>query len=78
MSSSASSIDLHIACHFTRAISISVAISSEDFTTFNESAVFAADINFVSATVHFEAFLIASSISSLAIHADSESLSNDL
>jgi hypothetical protein len=75
MSSSASSILLHIACHFTLAISISVAISSADFTTFNERAVFAEAISFVSETVHFEAFLIACNISSLAIQADSESLS---
>jgi hypothetical protein len=75
MSSSASSILLHIACHFTRAISIRVAISSADFTTHNDKAVFAEAISFVSDTVHFEAFLIACNISSLDICADSESLS---
>ncbi|MBQ4123255.1 hypothetical protein IJD44_05990 [bacterium] len=40
--------------------------------------MFACAINFVSATVHFEAFLIAFNISSLAIHALCDNLSNDL
>ena len=55
-----------------------VLISSTFETTHNEYALFAEAINFVSATVHLDAFLIAFNISSDAIHADSDNLSNDL
>jgi hypothetical protein len=78
MSSNASSIVLPIACPFTRAISMIVLISSTFETTHNEYALLACAINFVSETVHLDAFFIAFSISSDAIHADSDNLSNDL
>jgi hypothetical protein len=75
MSSNASSIVLHIACHFTLAISIIVAISSVLETIHNEYALLADAINCVSATVHLDALLIAFNISSAEMFADSDNLS---
>ena len=77
ISSNASSIVLHIACPFNLATSIIVAISSALLTIPNAYALFALAINCVSATVPWLAFLMALIISLLAIHALSESLSND-